>query len=146
MSLLSNAARQVSQRKSRYPFFIKAPLIVIGLYLFFYILFLLQDILMPFAYAGLIAILLNPVYNRFLKWKMNKIVAILLTILLAVAVVAGVMYFLSSQIAQFGEMLPQLKEKILNRHTSSTQRRAGSLANSRTIFINDLNPFSGDMR
>jgi len=37
-------------------------------------------------------------------------------------------------------------KKHVNKHTSSTQRRAGSLANSRTIFINDLNPFSGDIR
>lgn len=103
----------VSARQT-YPFYIKAPMVIIGIYLFFYILFLLQDIIVPFAFAGLIAILLNPVYNRFQKWKMNKILAIILTILIAVIVLAAVMLFLSSQIAQFGEMIPQLKAKSMS--------------------------------
>ncbi|MEO6287642.1 MAG: AI-2E family transporter [Dyadobacter sp.] len=94
-----------------YPFYIKAPMSLIGIYLFFYFLYLLQDIIVPFAFAGLIAILLNPVYNKFQKWNFNKILSIVLTILLAVLVVAGIMFFLSSQIAHFGEMLPQLQKK-----------------------------------
>jgi len=94
-----------------FPFYVKAPMVIIGLYLFFYILFLLQDILVPFAFAGLIAILLNPVYNRLQKWKVNKIVAILLTILLAITILATILLFLSAQIAQFTEMMPQLRAK-----------------------------------
>ncbi|MCE6987604.1 AI-2E family transporter [Dyadobacter sp. CY323] len=99
------------QGRAAYPFYIKAPMSLIGIYLFFYILFLLQDIIVPFAFAGLLAILLNPLYNRFQKWNFNKILAIFLTIFLAVLVVAGIMFFLSSQIAQFGEMIPQLTKK-----------------------------------
>jgi AI-2 transport protein TqsA len=94
-----------------YPFYIKAPMSLIGIYLFFYFLYLLQDIIVPFAFAGLIAVLLNPVYNKFEKWNFNKVLAIALTIFLAVLVVAGIMFFLSSQIAHFGEMLPQLQKK-----------------------------------
>ena len=95
------------------PFYIKAPMVLIGLYLFFNILNLLQEIMVPFAFAGLIAVLLNPVYNRFQKWNFNKIVAIVLTIFIAIVVVAGIMFFLSSQIAQFGDMVPQLEKKAI---------------------------------
>jgi len=114
----TNAAGEIPEDESiaikqSFPFYIKAPMVVIGVYLFFYILFLLQDIIVPFAFAGLISILLNPVYNRFQRWKLNKIVAITLTILLAVLLLAGILFFLSSQIAQFGEMIPQLKAKSL---------------------------------
>lgn len=100
--------------RQTYPFYIKAPLVIIGIYLFFYILFLLQDILVPFAFAGLIAVLLNPVYNRLQKWKVNKILAISLTILLAILVLTALLLFLSSQVVQFGDMLPQLKQKTLS--------------------------------
>lgn len=99
------------QRQKNYPFYIKAPLVLIGLYLLFYILFLLQDIFVPFAFAGLVAILLNPIYNRFEKWKFPKIIAICLTLLIAIIVLAGVLLFLSTQIIQFGDMLPMLKQK-----------------------------------
>ncbi len=94
-----------------YPFYIKAPMVIIGIYLFFYILFLLQDIIVPFAFSGLIAVLLNPLYNRLQRWRINKIVAICLTILAAILVLGAILFFLSSQIAQFGEMIPQLKAK-----------------------------------
>ncbi len=110
----TTAEHEVMHARQTYPFYIKAPMVIIGIYLFFYILFLLKDIIVPFAFAGLIAILLNPVYNRLQKWKINKIVAISLTILLAVLVVAIVLLFLSSQIVQFGDMMPQLKAKTLS--------------------------------
>jgi predicted PurR-regulated permease PerM len=106
--------QQVIRAHQTYPFYIKAPMIIIGIYLFFYIMFLLQDILIPFAFAGLIAILLNPLYNKLQHWKINKIVAISLTILVAILVLAGILFFLSSQIVQFGEMIPQLKEKTVS--------------------------------
>lgn len=100
-------------RQRVFPFYIKAPLVLIGLYLFFNILSLLQDIIVPFAFAGLVAILLNPLFNLLVKWKIPKIIAIVLTILTAFIVFAGVMLFLSTQIIQFGDMLPQLKQKSL---------------------------------
>jgi predicted PurR-regulated permease PerM len=96
------------------PFYIKVPMIIIGIFLFFYIMSLLQDIIVPLAFAGLIAVLLNPVYNKLQHWKINKVVAILLTLLLAALVLAGVLLFLSSQIAQFGEMIPQLQAKTIS--------------------------------
>jgi AI-2 transport protein TqsA len=106
--------QQVIRAHQTYPFYIKTPMVIIGIYLFFYIMFLLQDILVPFAFAGLIAILLNPLYNKFQHWKINKIVAISLTILIAILVLAAILFFLSSQIVQFGEMIPQLKEKTVS--------------------------------
>lgn len=110
----SGEEQQVIRAHQTYPFYIKAPMVIIGIYLFFYIMFLLQDILVPFAFAGLIAILLNPLYNKFQHWKINKIVAISLTILIAILVLAGILFFLSSQIVQFREMIPQLKEKTVS--------------------------------
>lgn len=109
-----STGRQSRFAHLNYPFYIKAPLVLIGLYLLFYIISLLQDVLVPFAFAGLIAILLNPLYNRFQKWGVNKIVAILLTLFIAILVLAGILFFLSSQIVQFGEMIPQLKAKSLS--------------------------------
>lgn len=100
--------------KHTYPFYIKAPMVIIGIYLFFYILFLLQDIIVPFAFAGLIAVLLNPLYNKLQQWRVNKIVAICITILVAILVLGAVLFFLSAQIAQFGEMIPQLKAKSMS--------------------------------
>jgi predicted PurR-regulated permease PerM len=93
------------------PFYKKITTILFGLILFVYILFVLADILIPLAFSALFAILLNPLCNKFQKLKIPKIISIILTLLVAFLLLGGILYFLSSQIIQFGEMVPQLKEK-----------------------------------
>jgi predicted PurR-regulated permease PerM len=106
-----NELMESTSPKTRYPFYIKAPLVLIGICCFIYILYLLQSILVPFLFAGLIAILLNPLCNKLQSVGVPKVLSILLTILLALIVAGLVFFFLSSQISQFGEMVPQLKER-----------------------------------
>jgi len=92
------------------PFYIKATIILIGLVFFFYILKSISDVLIPLAFAGLITILLNPLCNR-LSQKMPRVLAILLTLLIATLLLVGLIYLLSSQIANFGASMPHVKEK-----------------------------------
>lgn len=96
-----------------YPFYLKATVILFGIILLVYIFSALGDILVPLAFAAFIAILLNPLCNRFIKWKIPKVPAILLTILIAFIFVAALFWFLSAQIAQFSESFPALKEKFI---------------------------------
>ena len=97
--------------KREIPFYAKATIILLGLVLLTYILKSLGDILTPLAFALIIAILLNPLVNKLGTYKLGKIPSILLAMLLALLVVAGLFYFLSSQIMSFGENLPVLKAK-----------------------------------
>jgi predicted PurR-regulated permease PerM len=99
------------QKELDYPFYIKVPAILLGLVLGVWILFVLGDILVPVAFSVLIAILLNPFYTRFEKF-MPKVPAILLTLLVATVVIAGLFYFLSTQISVFLDSLPQIKQKL----------------------------------
>jgi predicted PurR-regulated permease PerM len=71
---------------------------------------LLSAVLIPFAFACLIAILLNPLSNR-LQVKLPRGIAIFCSILIAIIVVSGLLYFLSTQILNFSETLPALKIK-----------------------------------
>lgn len=96
--------------KKEYPFFIKAPLILLGLVIFVFILSILRDVMVPLAFAALIAILLNPLCVR-LERKMNKIVAIIISMLIAILALAGLAYFLSSQIAHFFDNVDAMKQK-----------------------------------
>ncbi len=98
------------QPTDSWPFFIKAPLILLGLSLLVFIMIVLRDVLVPVCFASLIAILLNPVVNRLMKWRIPKAVSILLAVLLAAVLFAGVMFFIISQLSQFSEFLPQLKQ------------------------------------
>lgn len=93
------------------PFYAKVTTILFGLVLAVYILRGLGDILTPLAFATIIAILLNPLVNKLGTYKLGKIPSIIIAMLLAILVVGGVFYFLSSQILGFGENLPALKAK-----------------------------------
>ena len=94
------------------PLYAKLSLITIGLIAFFYILYIGQDLLVPLIFATIIAILLNPVVNFLCKKGMNKVVAILLVLTVALIVIGALMYFMGSQVSLFSETLPQLKQKI----------------------------------
>ncbi len=101
--------KEVSDK--RYPFYIKTPLILVGIFLLFYMLQLLHDILVPVCFATLIAILLNPVVNRLRKWKIPKVLAISLALLLSILVIGSIVAFLSAQLASFSELAPALKKR-----------------------------------
>jgi predicted PurR-regulated permease PerM len=93
------------------PFYIQSTAVLLGLVLLVYTLATLTDILVPLAFAAFLAILLNPVANRLQRYKLSRGLSIAITMLAAFIVVAAVFYFLSSQIVQFGDSLPTLKQK-----------------------------------
>lgn len=97
----------------QYPFYLKATVILFGLILFVYILFNLQDILVPIAFALVLSILLNPLFNRLQRLKMNRVLAISITLLIAFIVVGVIVYLLSAQMARFGDAIPLLKQKFV---------------------------------
>lgn len=96
-----------------YPFYLKCTVILLGLVLFVYIIMNLREILVPLAFSLLIAILLNPLVNRFQQWKIHRVLSISLALLIGFLFMTGIGYFLSAQIAGFSDQLPQMKQKLV---------------------------------
>ncbi|WP_240609379.1 AI-2E family transporter [Flavipsychrobacter stenotrophus] len=95
-----------------YPFYIKTPVILLGLVTFFFILFILTDVLVPLAMSCLFAILLNPLVNRLQK-KLPRGIAIAISLATGILFVAAIIYFLSHEIVAFSKSIPALKAKSL---------------------------------
>ena len=95
----------------KYPFYFRATVILFGLILCSYALANLQDILIPFSFAVFLAILLNPLVDRLMMWKVPKIGAIALALVIAIVLIAGIWYFLATQVMHFSDQLPLLKKK-----------------------------------
>ena len=93
-----------------YPFYLKTTVILLGLFLLVYALMALADILVPFSFAVLVAILLNPICT-WLQKKISKVPAVILTLLAAIIIVGSVIWLLTIQVGQFSESLPALKLK-----------------------------------
>lgn len=96
---------------TKLPLYHKLSVILIGLFIFFYILYIGSDIIVPLTFAWILAILLNPVVNFLTRKKINRIVAIGLAITLMILVTGGIMLFIGSQASMFSDFVPQLKEK-----------------------------------
>ncbi len=94
------------------PFHEKLSHSLIALALITGIIYLGQDILVPLAMAGLLAVLLRPVEIRFTNWGLPKVVAITVALLLGIVVIVGLAFFLSTQIARFSDDIPKLKQNI----------------------------------
>ncbi len=98
--------------EKQYPFYLKSTVILFGIILLVYVLFNLKDIMIPLAFAMVLAILLNPICNRLQKNKVPKVLSIIITLLLTFLVFGSIMYFLSTQFTRFTDAVPLLKEKL----------------------------------
>lgn len=131
-----------------YPFYIKAPAVLLGLVLVAFILYVLASVFVPLAFAVLFSILLNRLYVRLEK-GMPKVPAIILTILIAVLLLLALFYFLSTQIAGFIHSLPLLKQKmiaLLHEVQHWTKSRLGMNVDKQVSDVtNSFNNGGGDM-
>ena len=90
---------------------------VVGL---FAILFLAKAILIPIAFAFLIAFILYPVARKFEFWGANEIVSAILSILGLFLIVGAAIFLFSNQIIQLSENFTDFKVKILNVFADAT--------------------------
>lgn len=75
-------------------------------------IYLGQDILVPLAMAGLVAVLLRPVEERLIRLGMHKVFAISVALLLAIVVLTGLTVVLSMQLSDFTDDLPKLRQNL----------------------------------
>jgi predicted PurR-regulated permease PerM len=96
----------------QYPFYLKATVVLFGLFLLVYMLNMLSGILIPLAFAILFAILLNPLFSFLIRHKIPKVPSVILTLLIGIGFSALIFYLLSAQVLQFGQSFPILKVKL----------------------------------
>ncbi|MBP7513115.1 MAG: AI-2E family transporter [Flavobacteriales bacterium] len=90
----------------------KLSIILLGLAVLVYGLYVGASIIVPMMFALLLAMLLNPFVTRLQKWRFPRILAITIAVLFAMFALAGLAYFIGTQAAHFSESLPQLKQKL----------------------------------
>lgn len=98
----------------KYPFYLKSTVIILGLVVFFFVLFVLKSVLMPLSFGLMLAILLNPFVNFLQKHRWPKVASITLAILISLLALASLIYFLSVQLASFSDQLPEFEKKFVD--------------------------------
>ncbi|MDQ6756304.1 MAG: AI-2E family transporter, partial [Bacteroidota bacterium] len=106
---------------NRSPFYIRLGYKFLVLFFIGYFIYVAQDILVPFAFAILLAVLLLPLANFLENKKFPRVLSIAISLILAILFIGGVIYFLSTQIANFVDDIPSIK-KHLNDHFIQLQK------------------------
>lgn len=83
-----------------------------GLVAVFFTLYVGQPIIVPLLFALLLAILLDPVVKYLTRLGSPRVMNIALAVLIAMAAIMGLAYFIATQAAHFSETLPELKSKL----------------------------------
>jgi predicted PurR-regulated permease PerM len=97
---------------SKSPFYLRAAIILIGIYLFVNILYIGQEIFIPITFSAIFSILLSPAVNFLEKKKFGKVLSILIPLTVAILVTLCISGALLSEAGLFSKALPRLENKI----------------------------------
>jgi predicted PurR-regulated permease PerM len=110
----------VIDKDLKIPFYARMTIFLIGIFALVAMLYIAQGLIDPIIFAVVIANLLQPVVDFFVRLKINRVVAISITLVLTVLVIVAFSAFLFSQLSRFSESWPILIDKftlILNQTT-----------------------------
>ena len=95
------------------PFIGKLAFALISVTILIYWLMVLQDILVPLFISIILSMAIFPICNWLENKRFGRILAVIITLILFSIVAVGVIWLASTQIANFGEMLPQLQKRFI---------------------------------
>lgn len=96
----------------RLPFYAKASLIFIGLISFISTMYISRSIIVPIIYAAILATVLSPLVILLEKKGLNRVWAIIISLLGMLVTLAMLGMFFYSQMDMFTETFPKLVEKL----------------------------------
>ncbi|MGV8133913.1 MAG: AI-2E family transporter [Mangrovibacterium sp.] len=102
----------MTDKEIQIPLYAKTILILIGLFVFFTIMYIAQSIIVPLVFATIIAIVLHPAVDLLTRIKIHRVVAIVIVLLLTFLIIATFGALLFKQGSRFLESWPILANKI----------------------------------
>jgi predicted PurR-regulated permease PerM len=112
---------KVTDNTYKIPVYARATIYLVGLIAFFTVAFVLRGIIVPLIFATIIAVVLHPVVNFFVKMRINRVVAIAIVLLLTLIVILALGGLIISQVSRFAESWEGLVEnftRLLNQAIS----------------------------
>ncbi len=94
------------------PLYAKVPLVLLGLALVVLTLHIAADLIFPLFFAAIFAVMLHPVEQWLLRRKVPPLLAIGLTVVLGVAALLALLYFIYLEVVQLSSQLPVFKAKL----------------------------------
>lgn len=140
---------------AQWPAYARFSIILMGTISLIAILYIGKTIIVPLIFATIIAILLNPVVNFLTKKKINRALAITLSVLAALVVIIGLIYFIASQASLLSDSFPLFKKRfneitydVINWISTNLNIRKSNIlywiSDSRKKLMSNSTPVIGD--
>ncbi len=117
----------MNNRELQLPFYARSSIFLVGLVVLAAILYYVQDIIVPLVFSIIIAIVLHPFVNFQVRHKLNRIVAISISMLVTFIILAAFVLLVFSQARQFSESWPILVERFTDLLNQSISGLSGYL-------------------
>ena len=101
----------MSGEELKLPFYVKVTIFLVGFIALLAIMYIAKSIIIPIVFSLILAIVLHPVVNFFVRLKINRVIAITITLLITFFVIAAFGAVLFSQASRFSDSWPLLVEK-----------------------------------
>ena len=96
------------------PLYAKTSILLVGLIAFYFVLYIAKSIILPLVFATILAIVLHPVVKFFVRIRINRVLAITITLLLTFLLMFAFGALIVSQGSRFSDSWPILVEKFTN--------------------------------
>ncbi|MEX6689108.1 AI-2E family transporter [Danxiaibacter flavus] len=96
-----------------WPLLIRLTFILLLLFLVLYALYIAQGIFVPLGFSLLLAILLQPIQFKCMRFKIPRIPAIMIAMLVAAIVLTGILVFMYYQVSTFVNDFGTVKKNLL---------------------------------
>jgi len=102
---------EMTEKEFKIPFYAKTTIFFLGLFTLIAMLYIAQSIIVPIVFALIIAIVLHPVVNYLVRLRINRVAAIVISLLITILLIAGLGTLLYSQASKFSESWPALVDR-----------------------------------
>lgn len=97
-----------------------------------------QDVLIPIAFASLLAFLLAPLVVRLMRWRLPKTAAIVVTVSLAFAVIGGVGWVVASQAVSLVRELPNYEQNLQHKIAAIRENESPGVGSRIALMVENL--------
>ena len=95
----------------QFPPYVKISLTLVSIALIWIFLVQTADLLIPIAFSLVFALLLHPLCVRLERWRIPRAGAIFISLIVLMTVIAGIMFFIISQLTDLADIVPDLQKK-----------------------------------
>jgi predicted PurR-regulated permease PerM len=117
--------KAVIDNEIKIPFYAKTTIVLVGLFTLITMLYIAQSIIVPLVFAVIIAIVLQPVVMFFVRLRINRVIAIALSLLITILLIIGLGMLIYSQASRFSESWPVLVDRFTEVFNNSISWSSG---------------------